>query len=228
MSRTHGMGRLYLEDERDKEYPVAIMLSQTELRKRYWWSDGWWGDQGMDPHCVAFSWAHWLADGPKPASLFQRRRPGVSTSELYCEAQKHDPWPGDCKTPLYDGTSVRAGAKVLKDWGHIEEYRWAANAQEVAQVVLTQGPVVMGTLWYEGMSSPSRTHALVTPTGKAQGGHAYLLNGVDLDSGYFRIKNSWGRNWGDRGHAFISIDNMDKLIKNFGEACVAIQKRGKV
>lgn len=227
MPREYAMGRLYSEDVRDRLFPYSAIVpfSQTTRTKRFWWSNGWWGDQGYDPHCVAFSWAHWIADGPKLTSIFRTRNPGVDTHLLYCEAQKRDPWPGDCDTPLYDGTSVRAGAKVLEEWGYIEEYRWATDAQQAVNAVLTQGPVIVGTMWYSDMFYPNRNTWIVSPTGSMAGGHAYVLNGVDTERGLFRIKNSWGPGWGRGGHAYIRIEDMDKLIKNYGEACVPLQKK---
>lgn len=226
MSREYSMGRLYVADERDELYPIMPMLAsrRSTATKRFWWSEGWWGDQGHTPHCVAFSWAHWLNDGPQLTSIFKKNRPSVDTSVLYCEAQKRDPWPGDCETPLYDGTSVRAGAKVLQEWGHIKEYRWAANADEIVQTILTLGPVIVGTWWKQDMFYPD-SEGRIYATGSNTGGHAYVINGVDLDTGLFRIKNSWGRHWGKKGHAFISISDMDALIKDWGEACVPIQQR---
>lgn len=227
MSREYSMGRLYAKDDRDELFPYSTVMpfTQTARTKRFWWSNGWWGNQGHDPHCVAFAWAHWVSDGPSITSIFPDENPGVDTGVLYCEAQKRDPWPGDCETPLYDGTSVRAGAKVLQEWGYIAEYRWATDAQQVVNAVLTQGPVIVGTMWYSDMSSPDRNTWVITPSGSMSGGHAYVINGVDTDRGLFRIKNSWGKYWGRGGHAYIRIEDMDKLIKNFGEACVPLQKR---
>lgn len=217
-------GRIYHRDERDDNYPVAPLLATKRATdsKKFWFSDGWWGDQGATPHCVAYSWAHFIQDGPKLGSIYQKQL--MDTNRLYCEAQKHDPWPGDCETPLYDGTSVRAGAKVLQDWGYIEEYRWAKTADEVASAILVQGPVVVGTTWRNDMFSPN-AEGFIKPTGGSAGGHAYLLNGVDLEKGLFRIKNSWGKYWGKGGHALISMEDMDALLKDFGEACIPLQKR---
>jgi hypothetical protein len=222
---TFTLGRLYHRDERDDAYPVAPLLSvsSSPIKRRNWWDEGWWGNQGEDPHCVAFAWAHWVNDGPHVGSIFNSRRPGIDTTELYCESQKRDPWPGDCTTKLYDGTSVRAGAKVLQEWGHIEEYRWASTAQEIVETILDHGPVVMGTSWYQDMFNPN-SEGIITPSGGWAGGHAYLINGVDLETGLFQIKNSWGRRWGKNGRAYISIENVDKLVRAFGEACVPLQK----
>ena len=223
MPRRRAMGRLYVPDERDRSFPAATVLRESTLRHMQWWDEGWHGDQMYDPHCVAFAWAHYLADGPRPVSVFSSRRPGVNTRDLYCEAQKRDPWPGDCENPLYDGTSVRAGAKVLKEWGHLSEYRWAFTADEVAQAILTRGPVIAGTLWFQGMSYPDRK-GIMHVTGSPEGGHAYVLNGVNLDTRLFRIKNSWGRNWGLSGRAYIGFDSMQTLLDAYGEACVPIQR----
>ena len=46
------------------------------------------------------------------------------------------------------------------------------------------------------------------------GGHAYVINGVNTIKKQFRLKNSWGRKWGQGGHAFISFDDMKKLINH--------------
>ena len=61
----------------------------------------------------------------------------------------------------------------------------------------------------------------ITATGSDMGGHAYLLDGVNTKTGLLRIKNSWGRDWGKKGFAYISIDDMDMLLQDYGEACLA-------
>lgn len=221
MSRPYGLGRIYIEDQRDALYPYPFTTALTAHMSKFWWSDGWWGNQGQDPHCVAYAWAHILADGPHLKSVFTTT---IDTEKLYCEAKKRDPWPGDCDNPLYDGTSVRAGAQVLKDWGYIEEYRWATNADQAAHAVLTRGPIVAGTFWHWDMFFPN-AEGIIRPTGRTVGGHAYLLNGVDMEKGLFRIKNSWGQEWGRGGHALISMEDMDSLIRRFGEACIPLQTR---
>jgi C1A family cysteine protease len=88
--------------------------------------------------------------------------------------------------------------------------------------VLTKGPVVVGTNWYYNMFFPNKL-GVISATGKLAGGHAYLINGVDTVKKQFRIKNSWGRRWGQLGHAYISFDDMKKLISQNGEVCLAIE-----
>lgn len=87
--------------------------------------------------------------------------------------------------------------------------------------MLYKGPVVVGTYWLRDMFYPN--NGLITATGNVAGGHAYLLDGINTKRGIIRIKNSWGRNWGKKGFAYISIDDMSKLINMNGEACIAIE-----
>ena len=223
-----GHGRLYLPDERDEQYPIRPMLSGAPPSGyRYWWPSGWWGDQGSRPWCVAYAWLHKVADGPRTTA----RTPGVDTtpamdpSRLYCSSQEVDPWEGDCTNPRYDGTSVRAGAKVLQAAGMIDEYRWTWDATTVVRAILEVGPVVVGTSWWSGMTWPDEDGVL-HPEGVRQGGHAYVLNGVNVDRGLVRCKNSWGRGWGRRGHAWLSVDDLGDLLADRGEACLPVLAEG--
>lgn len=232
------LGRVYVKDDRDKNFPISKALGPKQLNEqktyKYWWDSAWWGDQGNLPHCVAFSWIHWLEDGPithfyknrdfDPSYLNEHREEKhqsmFNTATIYNEAQKIDEWPGED----YEGTSVRAGAKVLKSLGVISEFRWAYTLDEVINSVLELGPMVVGTWWYDKMFYPDE-NGLIKAEGNKAGGHAYIINGVNAEKRLFRIKNSWGRAWGKKGHAYISFDDFEKLLNDYGEACMAFEKR---
>ena len=208
------MGRLVIHDPRDRGYTMASVLPAAPSARtyRYWWPSGWWGDQGASSRCVAFSFEHWVQDGPVAA-------PGDPTDQGLWDAyrwmQRNDQWPGE----NYDGTSVRAGAKYHQQRGDIAVYRWAWDIHTVVQALLEAGPVVVGTVWRSGMFTPD-TDGVIRPTGSDAGGHAYLLNGVNTRTGYLRVKNSWGRHWANGGHAYISVDDMAGLLADRGEACL--------
>lgn len=214
----YNFGRIPVRDDRDMLYSVAPMLMQVpRIREKWWWDNGWWGNQRTTPHCVAYSWSHWMEDGPViQDGIMGRRKPVFDTEKFYHVCQKLDDWPGE----NYAGTSVRAGAKVLQKVGIISEYRWAFNIDEIINTLLTIGPMVVGTQWTEKMQFPNR-NGLIKYKGRKMGGHAYVLNGVNLDEEYFRIKNSWGKSWGDRGHGYIRFSDFEKLYNDDGEACVA-------
>ena len=203
-------GRVVVADKRDKKF---LMTTRTTRRKfRYWSDNRYWGDQLSTPHCVGYSFMHWLTNAPIVSY--------IDPDGIYKLAKQHDVWRGED----YDGTSVRAGAKVLKMLGLISEYRWCVGVADLANAILTQSPVVVGTDWTEGMETPdadNRIHA----TGEVIGGHAYLITGVSLTRKVFRIKNSWGREWGADGRAYISFADMAKLLSAGGEACLAQEMR---
>jgi len=81
---------------------------------------------------------------------------------------------------------------------------------------------VVGTNWYYGMFYPDR-NGLIKVKGGLAGGHAYVVNGVDTKNKLFRIKNSWGKSWGIQGRAFISFNDMARLIREQGEICLATE-----
>ena len=123
----------------------------------------------------------------------------------------------------YNGTSVRAAAKILKKLGVISEYRWAKTVDDTVNTILMKGPMVVGTRWYANMTRPN-ANGFMKPSGAGQGGHAYVINGVDVDGEFFRIKNSWGKRWGKKGFAYISFSDFEKLLENGGEACIAEER----
>jgi hypothetical protein len=213
------LGRVYIPDVRDKNFLISnkFPTQATSITSKYWDANMWWGNQGSTPQCVGYAWAHWIADGPITHKGVQ---PPVNPTIIYREAQKVDEWVGE----NYAGTSVRGGAKYLKTSGKISSYLWAFDINTLINTVLNVGPVVVGTNWYNGMFYPDKT-GLIRITGRLAGGHAYVINGVDTKTKRFRIKNSWGKTWGQSGHAYISYTDMTRLIRENGEICLAIENR---
>jgi len=202
-------GREFIADSRD--YPMQSVASTR--RRRRWRDRQWSGDQGYTPHCVGFAWAHWLACSP--VSQF------LDPDGIYELAQHLDEWEGTD----YDGTSVRAGAKVLARLGHVTEYQFTTSEEVLRGNVLEVGPVVIGIDWYAGMDKPDRD-GLIHPTGKWLGGHALLI--VGYQPGFYMLKNSWGLKWGVNGHCRIADQDVQELLDDEGEACLAIEERVRV
>jgi hypothetical protein len=232
-----GLGRVHVADERDAKYPMqAVVPAKTARTFRYWNANRWWGDQQGTPKCVPYSWAHWaerpsnmitpwrsngghVYDRNQRKYVFAGQRPVFDIDAGYDWMQLNDYWPGTD----YDGTSVRAGAQYLQRQGLISNYYWGYDVGTVIRAVLEQGPVVLGTAWRMDMFTPRLSDGMISATGEDAGGHAYLLDGVNTTHRFFRIKNSWGRNWGRYGFARISFDDVQDLIDDYGEACIATQ-----
>jgi hypothetical protein len=171
------------------------------------------GDQGQYPHCVGWAWWHLLQSGPLLADPATLLRPDA----LYREAQRVDEWPGEA----YDGTSVRAGAKVLRTVGDVDGFLWALTVEDVVRHVATFGPMVVGSWWYERMSDVGPSGYAV-PKGRVQGAHAYLLVGWSAERAAFRLLNSWGESWGQSGRAWLYAGALERLLDEDGEACAAL------
>jgi hypothetical protein len=120
-----------------------------------------------------------------------------------------------------DGSYIRSGAKVMKARKRIGTYFFASSIDEAADYVARFGPVVIGTDWYAGMMEPSFSSAVLKPTGKRVGGHAYLWIGVT--SNYAIIRNSWGVDWGRAGDARIKLSDLKAIFGRYGEACAATE-----
>ena len=208
------LGRLPQFDPRSVAWPIRTLLPERP-RRSYTWRVGVNLDQGQQPACVGFGWAHELAARPVVV-------PGV-TDDLgrsiyhWCKAI-------DVFGPDVEGTSVLAGAQVVRALGHISEYRWANGELELALTVGYRGPVVIGVDWWTGMMDPGHDGYLAM-TGQVEGGHCVLVHGYSVKSDSYRIMNSWGAGWGVGGGALIRRVDMVRLLADGGEACVPVRTR---
>jgi hypothetical protein len=210
------LGRVHVPDKRDRKF--AISAKKSSRRYRYW-EGGSILDQNLRPSntnprdfgtCVGAAWAGWLLAPP----ITQY----IDYVGLYDICKFYDSWKGE----NYEGTSVRAGAKVLEQLGFISQYNWAFNIDALVYSLLELGPVTVGVNWYAGMDIIDK-YGYINVTGPILGGHAFRLTGVNNDYGVLRMNNSWGTSWGINGRAWITIDDFEKLLKDDGEVCLATE-----
>lgn len=201
-------------DRRSREFPIIALIG-AKKRRSYTWSCGYWLDQGREGACVGFGWTH--EAGARPVVI-----PNLTNAiarKVYKLAQKYDEWPGD----NYEGSSVLGGAKASQKMGWLTEYRWAFGENDLAMAVGYYGPAVLGLNWYEGMNEPDK-NGIIRPTGDMLGGHCILCNSINIKKQLYRLHNSWGTSWGINGDCFISFADMEKLLKQEGEACIPVQR----
>jgi hypothetical protein len=231
------LGRIEAKDPNDAKYPLRAALPKriNVTYKYYDKKPRTWIDQGSihcpleetpghqfckeQGFCVACAWTGFLNMSPI------RTLNTEPILDIYHSAQDVDEWPGGPES--YAGTSVRAGVKVLQSLGHIEQYLWAQNIDELVNFVLTKGPVVIGINWYNQMFDPQPGDDwLLRPEGGIAAGHAVVVSGVNLVTKRARIDNSWNLSWGKKGRAQMALDTLERLVfREDGEAVAAVERR---
>jgi hypothetical protein len=229
-------------DERSRAFPIRSLLLAKAPRKRRLWTPGPILDQGREGACVGHAWANEAMSSPVRVDLTRAELPGTEGERpwprdaqalafaLYRQAQRIDEWAGEA----YSGTSVLAGAKVMASLRFVRQYRWAFGVDDVIDTLVQHGPVVLGINWYYGMYTAPGGEVQVT--GQRVGGHAILTTGYDPERSVngkppremVRWTNTWGVDYGDGGSAWISTDDLSRLLSEDGEACVsAVRSYGR-
>jgi C1A family cysteine protease len=87
---------------------------------------------------------------------------------------------------------------------------WSVDMQTVKTALAEGFPVVGGFTIYENFHS-YKGGVYDNPEGTISGGHAMCIVGYDDNIGAFRIVNSWGTWWGEKGFIWLSYDIFEKL-----------------
>lgn len=216
-------------DEKSKQYGIREIVDVKNTKNiSVLWKEGTVLDQGSEGACVGFGWAGEVLAEPVAPSVQPTESKGNSQALTYYRmAKRVDEWPGE----NYDGTSVLAGAKVMRDLGFISEYRWCFSIEDLRAAVISEGPVVIGIPWYDSMYYTD-SNGMVVIAGEQVGGHCLtitgyisnmLINGVERE--VFRWRNSWGSDYGINGSAFITYEDLESLVRHNAEMCVPMGRR---
>lgn len=214
-------------DPRNLLYPLRSTLPRRiTYRHVHWGLPSLRLDQGPDGACVGYACVNEALASPVRVKVPSYVEACNLAYDVYRTAQAIDEWPGE----NYEGTSVNAGAQVMRARGYIGGWAWAQTLDDIRAALCTParaggGPVVFGSPWYDSMFTPGRG-SLLQVDGWNVGGHAYLVVGWHPNRRIgsrrietFTILNSWGPEWGRRGMAYIAAEDMERLFSQ-GEAAV--------
>lgn len=215
-------------DDRSLNYGIRPDIRSNIMPVRKMWDEGVVLDQGSEGACVGFGWmGEYLSQpvAPEPQPDVQLANSYAFT--IYNDAKKIDEVPGE----NYQGTSVLAGAKVMKSRGFITEYKWCFSIDDIRDAIIQEGPVVIGIPWKDGMYKTD-PNGVVKVSGKLVGGHCLVITGYDPEFQIgkrkyevYRWRNSWGTNYGVNGSGYIKATDLAKLLRGVGEACVPIGRK---
>lgn len=220
------LDRLEYQDERSRNYAAVDLLTSGQTLRKKWYYPARWLDQGKEGACVGFAFTHELLCTPVRVKDWHLLDGNYARTNVYWEAQKIDPWDGGAypgASPFYEGTSILAGAKILQKTGYLQEYRWAFGEEDLGLAISHLGPAVIGVNWYEGMFRPNKNF-YIQPSGRLMGGHAIMVCGFNPEKNYYRLWNSWGKDWGRNGWCYITRDDMARLLNEGGDACIPVKR----
>lgn len=228
-----GFGRRFAPDLRDRNFLMRRML--PDVRKLALPTRKTWGinrnalNQGNTGTCVGHAWRNFLRCAP----IRTAETEAPSAYDIYRSAVLTDPWKdndNEAKLPdgdsgLDSGTTVRAGAEAVQQFGLLKSYVWAFSLQSGVEWVLSEGPVVLGTNWYSSFRPDAEGIVRITASASVDGGHAYLWRGVDTRRALALCSNSWGDKWGKSGDFYLPFRDLERLIHEDGEVCSAVQQK---
>lgn len=210
----HPLGRTVWHDERSRAFGATLAPTiKTKTHRHY----GAVLDQGNLGSCTGNAMAQAL--NTKPFKQRGRTLTEADAIALYERATEIDPWVGTYP-PDDTGSSGLSVAKAAQERGWITEYRHAFGLDE-ALAALTLSPVLVGTNWYSSMFFPT-SDGYVSPTGFVQGGHEYLLLGLDVKKQRVTALNSWGSGWGKKGRFYLTFDSLGTLLAQDGDVVVPV------
>src|SRR3954447_25531680 len=170
-----------------------------ERRRRFWYSGGVRINQGQTSAVVGVVWTHWLSARqiPAPTGDYDFNY----ALDLFHDAQRAGEAPEDDNA----GAQLLDGVAVMFSRGLVDACYRCQTIDDVRDALLVKGPVIAGVEWRESMFQPHRVDGQsvcrVERESPVVGGHALLLDGIDLDlelgdvTGFIRFKNSWGTDW---------------------------------
>lgn len=192
-------------------------------------------DQGGRPTCSAFatSAAHELHRGQAhylsveylyfmgAQRSHQDPRRGLSLQAV-CEALEHDGQPEDAAWPY----SIVAPKK--KSWGvppgSPEIYKSSflpsnRTVQDIKSALAAGHAIILGLGISPAFYLPDANARVLQAAEVEVSKHAVLAVGVghDNDGSYVLVRNSWGENWGQNGHAWLHDDYVSaRLLHSAG------------
>lgn len=241
------LGRRINHDPRSRDYPA--FAAATKPKTTYWTSSALTLDQGQIGSCTGNAMVDFL--NTDVARLHQARQ--ITASEesardaaanpsanlpyldegdalrLYSEATRLDSQRGSYP-PDDTGSDGNSVAKAARNEGFITSWRHSLGGVTQLVQVLQATPVIAGTMWTDSMEAPI-ANGRIRPVGTSEGGHEYLIAGVDVTNLRIWIRNSWGDEWGvpapwagatGRGYAWIGFADFDRLLSAQGDVTVPV------
>lgn len=166
--------------------------------------------------------AYWLKAGNTTAKT--KYLAEADAVKLYSLATQLDEDGTKTQYPPDDtGTSALGVGKAMQALGIIKTYQWSFGWAHFTAAI-DQGPVMLGTDWYEGMFDPDE-QGYCNISGDVAGGHAYLARGIDYEHKRVLCRNHWTKTWNPvlKGEFYLSFATLEQLLGQQGDVLVPVK-----
>jgi papain like protease len=216
----HPLGRHVHLDPRSRAFAFTADAAPV-LQSVYWPRAVPIFDQGQLGSCTGNAAAGWLAttNALRPGMTETMGTPITEKTAvlIYSVATEIDPYDGQYP-PTDTGSDGLSVTKVLRSHGYVDSYQHAFDVSAVLAALMT-GPVLVGTVWHNGMFQADEW-GVVSISGPVVGGHEYLLVGYDAARHQVTFANSWVTGWADAGYGHMTVATLTALLADDGDATI--------
>lgn len=119
-----------------------------------------------------------------------------------------DDWPYDISK--FTEKPPQKCYEFAKDHQTLQYKRVQQTVEQLNECLHNGFPIVFGFLVYESFQTPdvANTGKVPMPLENEQvlGGHCVVIVGIDHDNNTFKVRNSWGSEWGDNGYCYFPFE----------------------
>lgn len=222
-----GLGRHVNHDPQSRAF--AHQPSSTTLVSKTWDRHYPVLDQGQTGSCTGNAMLGSVYTGKVYEALTDALKASLQPTEavardvLYHLATTLDPYNGTYPPTDTgsDGVSVNKAAQGL---GLISGYRHTFSLDDALATVSNDSHVITGVNWYAAFDQPDANGLVKLPkrlTG-LEGGHEFLVYGLDAEKDLVLARNSWGTGWGVAGEFKFSFTDWGTLLSHDGDVTVPV------
>ena len=128
--------------------------------------------------------------------------------------------PNDCESTPSEKQMNKASMFKTRGYQRLWENEGGTDIQAIKQNLAQKAPVVIGMLVGGSFMNAMQGQSVWQPVRsdynmRGFGGHAMCVVGYDddINGGSFRLMNSWGENWGDKGFCWVSYKDFEFFTK---------------